>query len=133
MFAQRLKGLRKQAGYTQTDLGERIGVAKSTIAGYEKGFRKPKMEILNQLAEIFHTSADFILGLTNDRTPKEPSKDIEQILKEPDYHYRGKKLTNEELDLLLKYLDIIYKAEHRNDNIEINNESSNNNSEIIKH
>lgn len=116
MFAQRLKELRKSANMNQTELGEKIGKAKSTIAGYEKGFRKPKLEDINRFAEIFHTSTDFILGLTDDRTPKEPSKDIERILKEPDYHYKGRKLTNDDLDVLLKYLDNIYKMDPNKSN-----------------
>ena len=116
MFAQRLKELRKSSGMNQSELGEKIGVAKSTIAGYEKGFRKPKLRVLNDLAEIFHTSADFLLGLTDDKTPNKPSKDIEKILKEPDYHFRGRKLTNDDLELLLKYLDTIYKMDPQKDN-----------------
>lgn len=115
MFAQRLKDLRKKSGMNQAELGEKIGVAKSTIAGYEKGFRKPKIRVINQLAEIFHTSADYLLGITEDRTPKKPSKDIEKILKEPDYHYKGRKLTNDDLELLLKYLDTIYKMDPNKD------------------
>ncbi|MFP5109681.1 helix-turn-helix domain-containing protein [Neobacillus sp. C211] len=120
MFAQRLKELRKASGMNQQELGEKIGVAKSTIAGYEKGFRKPKIKVINELAEIFHTSADYLLGISNDKTPKEPSKDIEKILKEPDYHYKGRKLTNDDLELLLKYLDTIYKMDPNKD-LEISN------------
>ncbi|MFP5116115.1 helix-turn-helix domain-containing protein [Bacillaceae bacterium C204] len=115
MFAQRLKELRKAAGMNQSELGEKIGVAKSTIAGYEKGFRKPKIKVLNQLAEIFYTSTDYILGITDVKTPTKPSKDIEKILKEPDYHYKGRKLTNDDLELLLKYLDTIYKMDPQTD------------------
>lgn len=124
LFAERLKKLRKENNLTQLELAEKLGVAKSTIAGYEKAFRKPKMKALNELAELFNTSADYLIGLTDDRSPKEPSKDLAKLLKEPDFHFKGKPVSNEDLDFLIQYLERI-----TNNNNDINN-NDNDNSEL---
>lgn len=117
MFAQRLKELRKSYDLTQTELAEKIGKAKSTIAGYEKGFRKPKIEDLKILAHLFNTNTDYILGLSDDKTAKEPSKDLSKLLKDTDFHYKGQRLNNDDLDFLIKYLENVSKLKS---NTEIN-------------
>lgn len=58
----RLKTLRKQKGLTQEELGEMLGVGKSTICCYEKGTRNPSVENLVDLMFIFAISADYLLG-----------------------------------------------------------------------
>ena len=40
-FSQRLKEARLAKGYTQQEVADQIGVAKSTYSGYENGFREP--------------------------------------------------------------------------------------------
>ena len=105
MFAKRLKILRTNHHYTQSDIAEKLNIAKSTIAGYEKGFRKPQINTLNQLAEIFHTSTDYLLGLTDDPTPKEPTNDLAELLKLPDYTYKGIKLEDKDLDVIIHLLE----------------------------
>lgn len=62
-FGTKLKELRKQAGLTQKQLGERIGVTKSVISFYELQERCPSPEILVKIARIFHVSTDYLLGL----------------------------------------------------------------------
>lgn len=121
MFAQRLRELRRSHNLTQLQLSEKIGTAKSTIAGYEKGVRKPKMAALNGIAQLFNTSADYLIGLTDDKTPKEPSKDLAKVLQAEDFHYKGKKLTNEDLDILISYLERVSKL----DNDDLKNTSRN--------
>jgi transcriptional regulator with XRE-family HTH domain len=122
MFSKRLKELRKFNKMTQTDLAEKLGVVKSTIAGYEKGFRRPKLESLNQIAEVFNVSTDYLLGLTDDKTPKEPSKDISRILNEPDPHFQGKPVRNEDVQFVMKYFERIYGEDSKNNNSENNDE-----------
>lgn len=107
MFAERLRELRRSRGLTQLELSERIGLAKSTIAGYEKGFRKPKVQTLNIMAEFFNTSADYIIGLTDNKIAKDPSQDLHKLLSSKDFHYKGTKLSNKDLEFLVTYLERI--------------------------
>ena len=63
----RIKQLREEFGYTQQDLANKIDGAKSTIAMYENETRKPSMEILIKLSEIFSCSIDYLLGKSDIR------------------------------------------------------------------
>ena len=56
----RIKEARKNKGITQTDLGEIIGVAKTTIAGYEKN-REPTAAQLGAIADALDTDVTFLL------------------------------------------------------------------------
>lgn len=56
----RIKEARKNAGLTQTELGEKIGVAKTTIAGYEKN-REPTAAQLGEIADVLGVDVTFLL------------------------------------------------------------------------
>ncbi len=58
----RLKSLRKKKGLTQTDLGDMMGLDKSTICCYEKGTRQPPLENIIDFMQIFAVTADYLLG-----------------------------------------------------------------------
>ena len=106
MFAERLKTLRKSHNMTQIQIAEKLEIAKSTVAGYEKGFRRPPIKTLNKLADIFNTSSDYLLGLTDDPTPKESANhDLAELLKLPDYTYKGIKLEDKDLDVIITFLE----------------------------
>lgn len=62
-FGTKLKDLRTQAGLTQKQLGDRIGVTKSVISFYELQERCPSPEVLVKIAAIFRVSTDYLLGI----------------------------------------------------------------------
>ena len=51
-FGEKLRTARKQKGYTQEQIAEMLGVAKSTYTGYEKGIREPDLFKIKRLIEI---------------------------------------------------------------------------------
>lgn len=61
----RIKKLREEFGYTQQDLANKLNGSKSVIGLYENEMRKPSLEILVKLSEIFDCSIDYILCKTN--------------------------------------------------------------------
>ena len=65
MFKDILVQLRLENKMTQTELANKIGVVKGTIANYESGLRKPDNDKLIALSEVFGVSVDFLLGLEN--------------------------------------------------------------------
>jgi len=67
-FGTRLKELRLQAGMTQKQLAEQIGVTKSVVSFYELRERTPSPEILIKLASVFHVSSDYLLGIEKGKT-----------------------------------------------------------------
>lgn len=65
LIGNKLKKLRKSRGLTQEELGNLLGVAKSSVSMYERDFRRPSYEVLIRYVDIFNTSSDFILGTRN--------------------------------------------------------------------
>lgn len=62
ILGYRLRELRKDNNMSQQELGKLIGVTKVSVSGYEKGTRVPSMDVLNKILDIFHISADYLLG-----------------------------------------------------------------------
>jgi len=62
-FGKILKDLRLEAGLTQKQLAERIGVSKSVVSFYELSERIPSPTVLIKLSSVFHVSADYLLGI----------------------------------------------------------------------
>ncbi len=67
-FSNRLKELRTQSGLTQVQLAQRLGITKSVISFYELSERAPSPDVLIRLAQIFHVSTDYLLGLDSKET-----------------------------------------------------------------
>ncbi len=66
-FGEKLKLLRKGQKLTQQQLAERIGVAKSVVSYYESGNRFPSYDVLIKIANVFHTSTDYLLDMEKTR------------------------------------------------------------------
>lgn len=64
-MAERLKALRLKNQLSQTQVAHKIHVSPAMVSSYEKGEKSPSLGSLIALADIFHTSADYILGRTN--------------------------------------------------------------------
>lgn len=67
MQFKRLKDLREDHDYTQTELASMLGISQRGYSHYEKGDNDIPTEILIKLSEIYQTSTDYILGLSNQR------------------------------------------------------------------
>ena len=62
MFKDRLKQLRKAAGYTQATLSAEMGVSQQAVGKWEQGKSSPAPETLAALARLFHVSMDDLMG-----------------------------------------------------------------------
>ena len=61
-IGQNIKRLRNQAGITQTQLAEKMGVYGSgSISQWESGFCNPSLENVKKIAEILGVTANDIL------------------------------------------------------------------------
>lgn len=58
-FHERIREARKNKGMTQSDLGKAIGVAATTVAGYEKD-REPNILIQTRIMEVLSIDANFL-------------------------------------------------------------------------
>ena len=62
MFGEMLQELRKDKGWKQSDLADRLGLSKSAIGAYETGISEPSIENLIKIAELFNVNIDYLLG-----------------------------------------------------------------------
>ena len=81
-FAERLKQEREKENLTQEKLAQDLNLTTTTINNYEQGTTKPDIETLNQLANYFNISVDYLLGRT-DQTNNIDSEVKEVLSKDP--------------------------------------------------
>lgn len=99
----RIKQLREENKITQEELAKRLNLtSKGIVSMYEKGDRKPSLEILVKLSEIFNCSIDYLLG----------KSDIKNIAEEFNfaYHKETEGLSDEDIKEALR----IYKEIKKN-------------------
>ena len=65
MICDTIKELRERAGLSQTALAKKVGVTRSAVNAWEMGLSIPTTQYVAELAQLFHVSADFMLGLDN--------------------------------------------------------------------
>ena len=66
---ERIRNLREYSDLTQAELGRQINVPQRTYAYYESGQRMIPPQVLIALAQFYHVSVDYLLGLTDRKTP----------------------------------------------------------------
>ena len=74
-MGDRLRQLRRQRKLTQVAMQMQTGIEQTLISKYERGERVPPTETLMLLAVFFHTSMDYIMGLTDSPQPYPPPGD----------------------------------------------------------
>lgn len=61
-FALRLRTLRKQAKMTQADVAQALNLHRTAYTKYETDKASPDYNCLLAIAELFHVTADYLLG-----------------------------------------------------------------------
>lgn len=57
-----LTELRKEYGYTQKDIGDKLGISDNSVSKWERGINSPDIYYLNTLAEIFNVTIQELLN-----------------------------------------------------------------------
>jgi transcriptional regulator with XRE-family HTH domain len=109
MFGQRLKSLRKTRKLSMQEMADELGLARSTYAGYESGYREPNLSSLRIMAHKLQTSVDYLLGLTDDPIPREPVRDARLLLACQRLHWDGIPLEEEDLELVRRLLERVIR------------------------
>ncbi len=65
----RICELRKAAGMKQLELAARMNVTRQAVSRYEIGEREIGPEEIRRLCEIFHVTADYLLGFSSFPAP----------------------------------------------------------------
>ncbi|SCJ72191.1 transcriptional repressor DicA [uncultured Flavonifractor sp.] len=69
VFGARLRELRNEKKETQRDLADFLGVKQNQIGEMENGRKASTFAKLAMLCEHYNVSADYLLGLTDERRP----------------------------------------------------------------
>jgi transcriptional regulator with XRE-family HTH domain len=101
----RIKQLREENKWTQLDLAHKLNCAMSSIAMYENESRKPSLEVLVKLSEIFNCSIDYILCKTD-------IKNIEEDFKFA-YHKEIEGLSEDEIKEALEFYKMVKNRKNK--------------------
>lgn len=74
-FNEILRILRRKKNLSQKDLGNKLGLAESTIGMYEQGKRQPDYETLLKIADYFEVTVDYLLSNKNSALTNDPISD----------------------------------------------------------
>ena len=73
-MGDRIKELRTEAGMTQEELADKLGMQKSAIAKYENGrVENIKQSTIRKMAELFGRSPSYVMGFTDAPLPSNVS------------------------------------------------------------
>lgn len=84
-IGQFLSELRKAQGWTQAQLGERLGVSNKTVSRWETGMYLPPVEMLLELSRLYGISINELLSgtrLTPEEYPQQAEENLRAILRE---------------------------------------------------
>ncbi len=98
MKGERLSELRKDRGYTQQQLGDRLSVSKYTISSYENNKTSPDDHNLILMAELFDVSLDYLMGLIDMPVSYNRARNYLQLPLD---------LTKEQMEQVRKYIEFL--------------------------
>ena len=69
MLFKRVRDLREDNDYTQKQIAEILKIHQTTYSDYEIGNLNIPVDVLIELAKLYNTSIDYIVGLTDEAKP----------------------------------------------------------------
>jgi len=66
---KRIKELRLLNKLTQKDISKKLEISQSLYSLYESSKKEISLELLIKISKIYNTSIDYILEVTNEKTP----------------------------------------------------------------
>lgn len=120
-FNERLREARNAKGYTQEQLGNLVGVAKSTIAGYESGNSQPDISRINELMRALDVDANYLWQDEMSDFPEPTDTKKAAYISEEEYadglvevveqHLAGKKLSAAKMQLIRDVIETIIQSD----------------------
>lgn len=80
MLSENIRSLRKQKGFSQEQLADKLNVVRQTVSKWEKGYSVPDADMLEELADIFEVSVGDLLG--KEILTEEETTDIGELVKQ---------------------------------------------------
>lgn len=103
-FKDRIRVLRREAGFTQSELAEKIGVTYRTYQNYEAGVSTPSGKTMSKLSALFGVSMDML----SSREPKSPSptenRELRALLEEMQALFAGGRVSDDDKKYVIEAL-----------------------------
>ncbi len=61
-LGNKIKQLRNQKGFTQSELAKKLGISTSAVGMYEQGRREPDNQTLIRICNFFNVSSDWLIS-----------------------------------------------------------------------
>lgn len=103
----RILTLLEAEGISRQDLAKRLHITYSTLNGYILNRRLPDCEMLFHMADVLHTSSDYLIGRTNLKY----YKDLNYSPKESLLISNFRSLNPEMQDLLISISESMYQSQ----------------------
>ena len=68
-YYPRLRDMREDHDFSQEYIAQYLNMKQPQYSRYERGLRDIPTDVLIRLAKLYHTSTDYLLGLTNQSKP----------------------------------------------------------------
>lgn len=65
----RIRDMREDADLSQQEVADLLNVSQTTYSRYESGVLDIPWQSLVKLAQFYHTSVDYLVGLTKEQSP----------------------------------------------------------------
>lgn len=103
---ERLARLRKERGWTQVELAERVGITQTLLSDYERGRLRLNAKLIVQFANALETTTDDLLQPKGSRSPlrRKPSLRVQRRVE------KIEKLPPHQQNYLLKTIDGFLKG-----------------------
>lgn len=111
-FGRRLAFIRQNSKLSQSQIAQKLNIAQSTYAGYEKGVRKIPLEIIVQLSKILNISPIILILGDEANIVKDYTISEQELIKK----YR--QLTAEQQGAIENSIDYYIKANTKDETTE---------------
>ncbi|WP_370832637.1 helix-turn-helix domain-containing protein [Phascolarctobacterium faecium] len=111
-FGRRLAFIRQNSKLSQSQIAQKLNIAQSTYAGYEKGVRKIPLEIIVQLSKILNISPTILILGDEANIVKDYTISEQELIKK----YR--QLTAEQQGAIENSIDYYIKANTKDETTE---------------
>ena len=87
----KLAKLRKEAGYTQEELAEKLGVSRQSISKWESDTAYPETEKLIKIGELYNCSMDYLLKEEIEEPNQTSCSEKKRSLKDSYFEWKSKR------------------------------------------
>jgi transcriptional regulator with XRE-family HTH domain len=94
-LAGKITELRKQKGWSQSELAKNLEVSREIVGRYERNDAVPSIEIAKRMADVFEVSLDYLVGSTEQEVDKATLIRLQEI----------NRLSDENKKLVYTFLD----------------------------